>query len=617
MSRRPASMLASACILAMSSPALSAAPNSADWPSYGGNAAGTRYSSLTQINRSNVATLKQAWRFDLSSAAGLENQPIVIDGILYTVGDGKVLALDAATGKEKWSFAPTPPLVGTRGQAWWSDGKESRLFASSGNFVYSIDPATGKPDPAFADGGRLDLREHLRGDPSANFLRHGSPVNVWKDMIITAGGVNEKTPASPGDIRAWDARTGKLRWVFHTIPHPGEEGYDTWPKDAYQRAGGANSWTGNVLDEKRGILYVATGSASDDFYGGERLGDNLYADSIIALDANTGKKLWAYQAVHHDLWDDDFAVPPILITIHKDGKTIDAVAATNKTSYLYVLDRVTGKPIFPIKEEPVPQNTLPGDVASPTQPVPQVTPPLSRLTVSPEELTNRTPEANAWARAKLSTFFNGPHFTPVQKDQETIVAPGFSGGSEWGGMSYDPNLQYLFVNSENIVWTTAVTDFPKPAPGAPPAPEPHSRFGFSGYHKFYDEDGYPAVAPPWGNLTAIDMKTGKFAWRIPFGEYPELAAKGMKDTGTENYGGSVATASGLLFIGATNFDRKFHVYDSATGKLVWETELPYAGNATPATYMVNGKQYIVIGTSSARDRKATDRGSAYVAYALP
>lgn len=613
--------LVCASALALSATASGAAaqqvPQTVDWTHYGGDDAGTRYSPLRQFTPENVSQLKEVWRYDLNSIAGLQNQPIVIDGILYASGGGKVFALDAATGEEKWTFQPNPPFAVSRGQTWWTDGKENRLFAGSGNFIYCLDPATGQPIPEFGNNGRLDLRENLRGDPANNNFRNGSPVNVWKDMIITAGGTGETTPTSPGDIRAWDVRTGALRWVFHTIPHPGEKYYDTWPEDAYLKAGAANNWVGNVIDDKRGIIYVATGSGADDFYGGERLGDNRHANSVIALNADNGELLWSFQAVHHDLWDADFSAQPVLMTIRKDGKEIEAVAASNKAGYLYVLDRLTGEPVFPVKEVPVPQNTLEGDVASPTQPLPQVTPPLARTTVSADDLTTRTPEANAWAREKLATFYNGPQFTPVQKDIETIVAPGFSGGVEWGGMTYDPNLQYLFANTENIAWSTAVVDYPEPPAGAPPARQPHSKYSFSGYHKFYDQDGYPATAAPWGYLTAIDMTTGKFAWRIPFGEYPELVAAGLKDTGSESYGGGIATANGLFFIAATIFDRKLRAFESATGKLVWETELPYAGNATPAMYMVNGKQYLAIGTSSGRNRRATDKGSAFVAYALP
>jgi quinoprotein glucose dehydrogenase len=588
-----------------------------------GDAGGTRYSPLTQINQKNVGRLRQVWRYDLKPDSDVQNTPIVVDGVLYGVGAGNVVALDAATGAEKWVFRPDLPQRSRagfkdRGESWWSNGKESRLLVTASNFVYSLDPATGKPDPAFGDNGRIDLNDNLRGPASQNYVRMGGPVVVYKDMFFTCGEVGEQTPASPGDIRAWDVKTGKLVWTFHTIPHPGELNAQTWAADAWKTAGGANAWPGMVLDEKRGILFAATGSASDDFYGGERPGKNLYANSMLAIDARTGRLMWYFQAVHHDLWDYDFASQPILVTVTRNGKKIDAVAATNKTSHVYIFDRETGKSLFPIDEVPVPPATAPGDTAWPTQPRPQLPPPLSRQSMTAEDLTQRTPEANKWAREKFSTFKNGPMFTPPAYNQETVALPGFSGGNEWGGMTFDPKLEYLFVNTENVMWTTAVIDRKgAPTRGAEAAQlsGDRSRFTFSGYNKFRDPDGYPATAAPWGHLTAIDLKTGQFAWRIPFGEYPELVAQGLKDTGSESYGGAVATASGLLIIGASDFDRKLHVFESKTGKLLWETLLPYAGNATPLTYMAGGKQYVVIAASTSHDRKAA-KGSAYIAFAL-
>jgi quinoprotein glucose dehydrogenase len=338
---------------------------------------------------------------------------------------------------------------------------------------------------------------------------------------------------------------------------------------------------------------------------------------MLAIDARTGKLRWYFQAVHHDEWDDDFAAPPVLVTLTRHGKKIDAVAATNKTSYVYVFDRETGHSLFPIDEVPVPAATAPGDTAWPTQPRPRLPPPLSHQTITADDLTQRTPEANKWAREKFATFFNGGAFTPPAYKQETVEAPGFSGGSEWGGMSFDPKLEYLFVNTENVMWTTAVIDRKGPSGGSEGEilPGTHSRFTFSGYNKFKDPDGYPATAAPWGHLTAIDLKTGQFAWRIPFGEYPALVAKGMKDTGSENYGGGVATASGLFLIGATLFDHKLHAFESKTGKLLWDSELPYSGDSTPLTYMAGGKQYVVIGASGSRDPKGP-KGTAFVAYAL-
>jgi quinoprotein glucose dehydrogenase len=602
---------------------LPAKPLNTDYRHPGGDAGATRYSRLTQINAKNVGRLKQVWRYDIKPDGEQQNTPIVVDGVLYGVGSGKVVALDAATGAEKWVFTPELPQKSRagfkdRGESWWTDGKQSRLLVTASNFVYSLDPATGKPDPTFGDNGRIDLNDNLRGPASENYVRMGGAVNVYGDMFFTCGEVGEQTPASPGDIRAWDVHTGKLIWAFHTIPHPGERNAETWAADAWKTAGGANAWPGMVLDEKRGILFAGTGSASDDFYGGERPGKNLYSDSVLAIDAKTGKLLWYFQAVHHDNWDNDFASTPVLVTVTRKGKKIDAVAATNKTGFVYVFDRVTGQSLFPIDEVPVPAATAPGDTAWPTQPRPRLPLPLSRQTMTAEDLTQRTPEANKWAREKFATFKNGPMFTPPAYNQETVSLPGFSGGNEWGGMSFDPRLEYLFVNSENVMWTTAVIDRKgAPSHGADAArmDGARSRYTFSGYNKFKDPDGYPATAAPWGHLTAIDLKTGKFAWRIPFGEYPELVAQGLKDTGSESYGGGIATASGLFIIAATDFDRKMRAFESKSGKLLWETVLPFAGNATPITYMAGGKQYIALATGTGHDRKAV-RGSAFVAYAL-
>jgi quinoprotein glucose dehydrogenase len=608
-------------LLLLAAPSLASAQNS-DYRYYNGDPGGTHYSRLTQINARNVNRLHEVWRYDLGSNSELENTPIVVDGTLYGTGLGKAFALDAATGQVKWSYTPNPRgrrgAFNARGESWWSDGKTNRLLVTAGNFVYSLDPATGQPDPDFGDQGRIDLDDNLRGDAATNYVRMGGAVTIWHDLFFTCGEVAEESPASPGDIRAWDVHTGKLVWTFHTIPHPGELNAETWAKDAWNTAGGANAWPGLVIDQKRGLLFAATGSAADDFYAGNRPGKNLYADSMLAIDARTGKLRWYFQAVHHDEWDDDFAAPPVLVTVTRHGKKIDAVAATNKTSYVYVFDRETGHSLFPIDEAPVPAATAPGDTAWPTQPRPRLPPPLSHQTVSADELTQRTPEANAWAREKFATFFNGGAFTPPAYKQETVEVPGFSGGSEWGGMTFDPRLEYLFVNTENVMWTTALVD--RKGPGqqgsdSPVFPGQQSRFTFSGYNKFKDPDGYPATAAPWGHLTAIDLKTGQFAWRIPFGEYPALAAKGMKDTGSENYGGGVATASGLFLIGATLFDHKLHAFDSRTGKLLWDTELPYSGDSTPLTYMAGGKQYVVIGASGSRDPHGP-KGTAFVAYAL-
>jgi quinoprotein glucose dehydrogenase len=595
-----------------------APPKNVDYPYYGGDPGAMRYSSLTQINAKNAAQLKEVWRYDLGGPATIENQPIVVNGILYGMGVKTIYALDAATGKVKWEYTP-PPIRGRnpRGVTFWTDGKERRLIVTRGAMMDELNADTGKLDPGFGKEGEVNLNEQLRGPASENNVFMTSPAGIYKDILITHGGVNETTPASPGDLRGWDVRTGKLLWTFHTIPYPGEEGYDTWPKDAYQNAGGANAWSGVSMDAKRGIVFATTGSAADDFYGGDRLGNNLYANSIIAINATTGKKLWHFQAIHHDLWDDDFACPPTLSTMMRNGKTVDVVVATPKTGYIYIFNRETGEPMFPIDEKPVPPATAPGDVASPTQPIPRMPPPLSwAQTITENDLTNRTPEAHAAVLEHFRNMLSGPPFTPPAFGKETIVAPGFAGGVEWGGFMTDPVNHVAFFNSERIAWYTSVMDR-QPARGGGPDREPHSRYSTQGYRSFRDPDGYPATAPPWGTLTAVDLNTGEFIWNIPFGEYPELAAKGLKDWGSENYGAGVVTASGILMIASSVADNKFKVYDTKTGKVISETPLPFPGIASPATYMVNGRQYVAFATSSGRAHKSDNQGSMLVAYALP
>jgi quinoprotein glucose dehydrogenase len=526
--------------------------------------------------------------------------------------------LDAASGKVKWeSPAPTAQGRNPRGVTYWTDGKDRRIVVARGNLMMELNADTGQPSPGFGKEGTVDLNDQLRGAPSENRVGMASPAGIYKDILITHGGVGETTPASPGDLRGWDVRTGKLLWTFHTIPYPGEEGYDTWPKDAYQKAGGANAWGGVAMDEKRGIVFATTGSGSDDFYGGDRLGNNLYANSIIAINATTGKKLWHFQAVHHDLWDADFACPPTLSTMVRNGKTIDVVIATPKTGYIYIFNRETGEPMFPIDEKPVPPATAPGDTAAATQPIPRMPPPLSwAKQITEDDLTNRSPEARAAVLEHFKNMLSGPMFTPPAFGKETVVVPGFAGGVEWGGIMTDPVNHIAFFNSERVAWYTSVMDR-QPARGGGPDREPHSRYSTQGYRSFRDPDGYPATAPPWGTLTAVDLNTGKFLWNIPFGEYPELVAKGLKDYGSENYGAGVVTASGIMVIASAVADSHFKVYDIKTGKMISETPLPFPGIASPATYMVDGRQYVAFATSSGRARKAENQGSMLVVYALP
>jgi quinoprotein glucose dehydrogenase len=678
-----------------SSPKASSSTESQDWPAYGGGLENNHYSSLAQINRDNVKRLEVAWSFDTKEEGGLQTNPIVIAGVLYGLTPTqKVFALDAATGGLLWTF--DSGIKGTqpdRGLAYWTDGKDRRILAGVMNFVYALDASSGKPISTFGTEGRIDLRENLGREPaSEQSIYLTSPGVVYQDLLIVGGRNPETLPAPPGDVRAYDVRSGKLRWSFHTIPHPGEFGYDTWPTDAWKSSGAANNWAGMSVDLKRGIVYVPTGSAAFDFYGADRVGDDLFADCLIALDAVTGKRIWHFQEVRHDLWDRDLPAAPVLLTVKRNGKQIDAVAQTTKQGFVYLFDRTNGDSLFPIEYRKYPQSTVPGEAAAPEQPLPARPGPFARQTLSEDLLTSRTREVHQWAVEEFRKFRSEGQFVPFSVGRATVVFPGFDGGAEWGGPAGDPETGIIYINANDIAWTGTLAENagrnrPKDIylsqcavchgdnmTGSPPtmpsligvadrlrpiqiaqtikngkgrmpgfpnlsedqmfdlvsyltsgeskeieSPVPLSsamKYRLTGYKKFLDPEGYPAVAPPWGTLNAINLNTGEYLWKIPLGEYPELAARGMKNTGTENYGGPVVTAGGLLFIGATNFDKKFRVYDKSTGELLWETTLPFAGNATPATYEVNGRQFVVIAAGGGKDPKSPS-GGVYVAFALP
>ncbi len=671
------------------------------WKAFGGGPDNIHYSSLDQINRENVHSLQVAWTFDTGDAhpkSEMECNPIVVNGVLYaTTPSGDVVALDAATGTLHWRFAANEGLknvgkVRNRGVTFWSDGHEDRIFVGVRQYLVSLDAHTGKPVTAFGKEGRIDLREGLGRDP-LNWVTLTSPAIVYKDLVIVGGGMGEVLPASPGDIRAYDAHSGQLRWSFHTIPHPGEVGYETWPKDAWTYSGAANNWPGMSLDAQRGVVYVPTGSAASDFYGANRTGDDLFANCLIALDAGTGKRLWHYQFVHHDIWDRDPPSAPALVTVKRNGHDVDAVAQTTKQGYVFLFDRQTGAPLFPLKSQKYPPSDIEGEITASEQTLPTLPAPYARQKLTADMLTTRTPEAHRDAAERFARLRSDGQFIPGST-QGTIIFPGYDGGAEWGGAAYDPTSGLFYVNANEMAWVLRlVPQKPRTAEangkdlflrncsgchradmkGAPPefpsligvadryevgtvkeliaqgagrmpgfaslggdqldsilqyvyygkeklvhdnGPSPvDSKYISDGYNKFLDIDGYPAIQPPWGTLTAINLNTGQTSWKIPLGEYPELAARGLTNTGSENYGGPVVTAGGLLFIGATNYDKVFRALDKATGKVLWQTVLPAAGNATPATYEVNGRQYVVIAAGGGKSAAPT--GGSLVAFALP
>jgi len=671
-----------------------------DWSVYGGGPESTRYSRLKQINSENVTNLKVAWTFDTGDAyPGSEMQcnPLIVNGVLYaTTPKLNVIALDGATGALLWRFDPHQGRkvlgkIRNRGVTYWSDGKQGRIFVAVRQHLYSLDAKTGKPVASFGAAGRVDLRRNLRFGEKQS-ISISTPGIIYKDLLIVGSITGETLPTPPGDIRAYEVRTGKLRWTFHTIPRPGEFGYETWPKEAWKYTGSANNWAGMALDSRRGLVFIPTGSAAYDFYGANRAGDNLFANCLVALRAETGERAWHFQAVRHDIWDRDFPSPPTLVTVKRDNRLVDAVAQTTKSGHVFLFERETGKPLFPIEYRKYPPSDIDGEVVAETQPLPLAPKPFARQQLTADMLTERTPEARDAVLERFKKLRSSGQFIPGSREG-TIIFPGYDGGAEWGGSAFDPESGLLYVNSNEMAWILTMVKAPPVTErvsgrelyakecaschgadlsGAPPQVPSlrliddryteselitllfqangrmpsFARLGYKGvkavvefmtkgeekslvadhsalemnylsdgYKKFLDPEGYPAIQPPWGTLNAIDLHTGEYAWKIPLGEYPELVAKGTLNTGSENYGGPIVTAGGLIFIGATCYDRKFRAFDKRTGELLWETSLPAAGNATPATYEVNGKQFVVIAAGGGKSKDPP--GGSYVAFALP
>ena len=671
------------------------------WETYGGGPEQLQYSRLDQIHRGNVSRLEVAWTYrtgDEFPGSQIQCNPLVVEGVLYgSSPDGRVFALNAATGEELWSArlavdgVPFKGRTSNRGFMHWRGTGGSRVYASARHMLYALDADSGKPVAEFGEGGAIDLRQNLQPWSAELSVGLNTPGVVYGDLLILGSIVSERLPSAPGYLRAFDADTGELRWTFHTIPHPGEPGYETWPEDGWERLGGANSWAGLALDEERGLVYAGTGSAAFDFWGGNRQGDNLYANSLLCLRASTGELVWHHQFVRHDVWDMDVPTAPVLATARRDGRLIDTVVVSTKTSHVYAFDRETGESLFPLREIETASSDVDGESLAPRQVIPVTPPPLGRQRLTEADLTSRTPEAHAAVLKRFRQVRSDGLFTPPSL-QGTIIFPGFDGGAEWGGQAFDPATGLLYVNVNEMAWilrlnrqaeigaalngkrlyqrhcaachlddlSGAPPNFPSLRDLSMPADEfagllrggvgrmpafahlgeaavksiirfvleddagesvmaadsaTDVPFMHDGYNRFLDPDGYPAISPPWGTLNAVSLDTGEIDWTVPLGEYPELAEKGMQPTGTENYGGPVVTAGGLVFIGATGPDRKFRAFDKLTGDLLWETALPAGGNATPAVYEVEGRQFVAIAAGGGKTGSAS--GGSYVAFALP
>ena len=681
------------------------------WSVYRGDAANTAYSGLDQINKENVKQLEVAWTYHTGDAeqgnhSTIQCNPIVANGMMYVTSPKlKLIALNPETGKEIWKFDPfngTQSSGVNRGVAYWESGSDKRIYFSAGHFLYALNAIDGSLSPDFGVQGKVDLREGLGRDTSKLSVAASSPGTIYKDLLIQGTALSDGWDAPPGFIRAYDVRTGKIAWTFHTIPQPGEFGYDTWAEGAYRKVGGTNNWTGMSLDRESGIVFIPIGSPSFDFYGGDRKGKNLFGNCLLAVDAATGKRIWHYQLVHHDLWDYDLPAPPNLVTVTHDGQKVEAVAQVTKMGMVFLFNRKTGEPLFPIEERPVPASPSPliGEQVWPTQPFPVKPLPFVRQHFSESEVTAISPESHQFILDKIKGRRMGAIYTPHGTDG-IVQFPATRGGAEWGGAAVDPKRGILYVNANEIpmmmrmkkidiageeeflaaagqriynqnscnschrkdrsgtnvypsllnlsktrsekqvasVLKTGKGQMPsfsnlsaddmealmaflfdkkslknKKVLNVKSAAEKEYRFATDEWEVLTDQSGYPGVKPPWGTLNAIDLNSGETVWKVPLGEYPELTAKGVPPTGTQNLGGPAVTAGGLVFIGATG-DENFRAFDKETGKTVWQYKLPASATATPCIYQIGGKQYIVIAAGGG-GKLGTKSSDAYVAFSL-
>ena len=596
---------------------LAGAGDQGDWPSHDRDAGGQRFSPLTQITPANVASLERAWTFD-TGATGIQVTPLVVNGMMYVAAGTDVIALEPETAKVIWRFR-APERVSQRGVAYWPGDRDTppRLFAGAGDRLLALDAERGTPPAGFGDHGFVDLKASVRGDVDGPFSL-ASPPAIYKNVVITGGNNGEISPAFGlyGDIRGWDARSGRLLWSFHTIPRPGEAGAETWEGDSWKNRSGANVWSFFTVDVDRGLVFAPIGSPTADFYGGDRKGANLYGNSLVALDASTGRLKWHQQLVHHDLWDYDLNSAPALVDVKRDDRTTPAVAQLTKMGLLFLFERATGKPIFGIEERPVPQSTVPGEASWPTQPFPLKPEPLARNTFDPDkDFYALTPEHAAYCKTLWESnamFTKGP-YTPPGVDGTMVTFPSTLGGGTWSGLSYDPTRGLVFTNVMNLGQVAKMV-------------QGNARDGTSTWirrspwggpiGRFWNPDTkVPCSAPPFGELVAVDVNRGAIAWKVPLGIVESLRAKGL-DTGTLNIGGTIATASGLIFIGAT-IDCRFRAFDSRTGRQLWETQLEACAHALPMTFMgKDQRQYVVVAAGGGGFFGASP-GSHIVAFRLP